>query len=195
MAPTDLSFCREPSLCRARQFNQGFWFGCKIAGGGPGDRAFFAGSTVRAANLSCVLTDAERRPAEEEFAGVVAWFVVDVDVRRVVGGFLFLAPPWIGEPMPFACDEDEFAAAGMSHAHGFPGGVVEDCFDPRDFLEDFSGAAGGLFVTREDMRDLMIDHGEGGRGKKISVGATFHVTWREEFGFAQVAIRENGALW
>ncbi len=69
---------------------------------------------------------------EEEFGGVVAGFVVDVDVAGVVGGFVGGVPPGVGEPAAFGCEVE--AVGGLVRRERSVGRDVAD--DAADGVVD-----------------------------------------------------------
>ena len=50
---------------------------------------------------------------EEELGGVIAWLVVDVDVRGKVGGLAFVVPPLVLAPSSSASEEDGCVVASL----------------------------------------------------------------------------------
>jgi hypothetical protein len=140
-----------------------------------------------------VLGDAFFLWVEEEFAGVEAGLVVDVD-GKLEGGFFVVVEPVVVEEMGVGRGaEDKVAGAGVVDVGGGEfGGFVEDF---SDAVESEEGNDGGHFSAwfDVDVGDLVVDHDEGGGfvevDEEFSVGVFFCV---EKAGFAKGEVGEGG---
>ena len=108
----------------------------------------------------------ERRESPEEFAWIETDFVVDVDMRRVVGSFFGRVPPLVGEPCIGLGGHDKIACFWTVKIRFL---LRLNNIDAVQLREELFDGVQIVFVLNIDMRDLVVAHGERAAVVKIRV--------------------------
>lgn len=129
---------------------------------------------------------------EEQFAGVVARFAVDVDGAGVVGGGAVVEPEGVGEPGVGSAEGDDLAATGVVEVEGLAFGSGEEVGDPVELGEVVADAGDVLRALDVDVGDLMVADGEGAAVEGIEDFAEGSGAYGEPAGGAEGAVDQDG---
>ena len=130
----------------------------------------------------------------EELDRVVARLAMDIHAAREIGLTLAFFPPVIREPAVSVGNDDEVAATHMLNAGGGLAVGVEHLRDTGRGEQDLANFLADRGIEDHDVRDLVVDDGEGLGVKGIEREATILGLELEPAMLAEDLVQRDGAV-